>query len=53
MNMNKLAAKLLSEGQLTLADLALDLAAAGVKYDELFRNVPILDVLKKMQKELA
>lgn len=52
-SMNKLAAKLLAEGDLTMADLVLDLAAAGVKYEELFKTIPVRTVLARMQKDLA
>lgn len=53
MDFRKLAAKLLEDGYLTLADLALDLSAAGVKYNELFGFKPEIEVLRKMEKEIA
>lgn len=53
MNMKQLAAKLLEQGYLTLADLALDLDRAGVKYEELFDFKPEIEVLKKIEEELV
>lgn len=53
MNMKQLAVKLLEQGYLTLADLALDLDQAGVKYEDLFSFKPEIEVLKKLQEELA
>ena len=53
MDFRKLAAKLLEQGHLSLADLALDLSTAGVKYNELFGFKPEIEVLRKMEKELA
>lgn len=53
MTMKQLAARLLENGQLTLADLALDLDKAGVKYNELFGFKPEVDVLKQIEKEMV
>ena len=53
MNMKRLAAKLLEQGYLTLADLALDLDRAGVKYQDLFGFTKTdVEVLEKIEEEL-
>lgn len=54
MNMKRLAAKLLNQGYLSLADLALDLDRAGVKYEDLFCFYKSeVETLKKIKEELV
>lgn len=52
MNFKKLVAKLLEEGQLTLADLVLDLEATGLSYKDVFGFKPEVDTLVKIKKDL-
>jgi hypothetical protein len=53
MNMKQLVVKLLDSGHLSLADLVLDLDNVGVKYNDLFGFKPEIEVLEKLQEELA
>jgi hypothetical protein len=52
MSFKKLVVKLLEDGHLTLADLALDIEKSGASYEDIFGFKNEVEVLRKLEKEI-